>query len=455
MLVQFGLCWVVLSFIYLFYAHIVRPVFLSPLRKVPSAHWTCSFSSFWINSYRRIGSQAWPEISAAHSQKGSIVRLSPHEISVSSLEDAKKVYVEKGGFPKPVWWATAFASYGVINMTSMVGGHGNKEHAARKRHLGNVYAKSFVLGNGELKSAAETVLGTLREVLDGAVTDKGGVLDVFKFLNGAAHADLTSAYLFGLTRGTRFLQTPGSQDTYYNDQNAWLQSKPGWIQARTRLEEFGLQRCGLADAASEDEEKGNGGDAVVYNQLYSRGLRGNDLASEMLDHFMAGSEGPRITLTYMEWELSRSPTTQAKLREELLLLDQDPASDLMALDSLPILDAILTETIRLYPPTPGNQPRITPPAGTTFQGFYIPGGTEVSAPFGIFHFDPSIFPAPDHWEPDRWLMEDQTKLEEMRRRIWAFGKGSRACTGKDFTLIGKSSSAPNITSHSQMVRFWR
>jgi hypothetical protein len=431
--------------VYFLYAHIIHPLFLSPLRKVPAAHWSSSISSVWIRYHRRKGSQALPAIADAHSQKGPIIRLSPNEVSVSSLEGAKKVYVERGGFAKPLWWAREFASYGVINMTSMEGGHGSKEHATRKRELGNVYAKSFVMVNENLRVIAKSVLARLVDVLRDVVKEKNGVMDVYKF-NGAISADFTSAYVFGQAGSTRFLveKDLSTTDTYYFNHDGWIRGKADRNATRTWLEEFGLQRCSSAESALSKAEKGN--DAVVFNQVVSRGLQGKDLASEMLDHFIAGAEGPRTTLTYLEWELSKQPDLQAKLREELLSVSGGGSiPDFMALDSLPFLDAILTETLRVYAPTPGNQYRITPPEGTTIHGVFIPGGTEISAPFGVLQTNPTIFPEPHVWRPERWLIDNQSKVEEMRKWIWAFGKGSRICVGKDFILIGRSCSSDGMS----------
>ena len=43
-------------------------------------------------------------------------------------------------------------------MVSMQGGVGSQEHKGRKRDIGNVYAKSFMIGSDELHSIAASVL---------------------------------------------------------------------------------------------------------------------------------------------------------------------------------------------------------------------------------------------------------------------------------------------------------
>lgn len=95
-----------------------------------------------------------------------------------------------------------------------------------------------------------------------------------------------------------------------------------------------------------------------------------EIASEMLDHNTAALETSGVTLTYIHYLLACRPELQAQLREELLtlappILYPSPGScptlpDPKLLDDLPLLDAIVQETLRLYAPAPGSQPRATP-----------------------------------------------------------------------------------------------
>ena len=89
-------------FAYFFYTLVLHPLYFSPLRNVPFAH-PLAITPWWIKYYRRGGSQAQRTIHAAHKHKGPIVRLAPAEISLASYDDAHKVYIERGGFAKPMW----------------------------------------------------------------------------------------------------------------------------------------------------------------------------------------------------------------------------------------------------------------------------------------------------------------------------------------------------------------
>lgn len=44
------------------------------------------------------------------------------------------------------------------------------------------------------------------------------------------------------------------------------------------------------------------------------------------------------------------------------------------------------------------------------------------------HMDPTVFPDPDTFNPDRWLGAEPDGL--MHKYLLPFGKGSRACAGQ-------------------------
>lgn len=108
----------------------------------------------------------------------------------------------------------------------------------------------------------------------------------------------------------------------------------------------------------------------------------------MLDHLLAAHDPVGFAVAYAVLELSRQPELQRALREELrscvprpgFLADDDDDNDCNgegeevvagptakrqeteteaanALDALPLLDAIMTETLRVHSPAPGPEPR--------------------------------------------------------------------------------------------------
>lgn len=96
----------------LIYRYIVYPAFLSPLSKMPAAHWTSHFLPLWI-SYIRYMNRENKTIFRLHQEKGPILRLGPNDLSVNCYEGGLKT-VYTGGFPKNDFYANRFTNYGSV-----------------------------------------------------------------------------------------------------------------------------------------------------------------------------------------------------------------------------------------------------------------------------------------------------------------------------------------------------
>lgn len=98
--------------LYLIYKYLIYPVFLSPLSKIPSAHFSSSFSSVWI-LLERHNEQENRAIHTAHVKYGDIVRLGPNEISVACVDEGIRT-IYGGGFEKWNWYSDQFENYGWV-----------------------------------------------------------------------------------------------------------------------------------------------------------------------------------------------------------------------------------------------------------------------------------------------------------------------------------------------------
>ena len=77
------------------------------------------------------------------------------------------------------------------------------------------------------------------------------------------------------------------------------------------------------------------------------------------------------TLTFLFWELSKHQDWQTRLREELRTNVQGSATFQQVKD-LPILEAVISEALRLHPAAPASLPRETPAGGVELNGYSIP-----------------------------------------------------------------------------------
>ena len=155
---------------------------------------------------------------------------------------------------------------------------------------------------------------------------------------------------------------------------------------------------------------------------------------------VGGFEVSAVPLSFAMYHLAKDQKLQEKLRKDLepifIAANGENAVDPVMLDEVPLLQAILLETLRLYPPLAGGLARTSPDRPVTLCGYPgIPRGTRVSARCYCLHRNPEVFPNPEAWRPDRWLTTDGSRLAtgpdatEMHRWWWAFGSGSRQCLG--------------------------
>ncbi|PYH41433.1 cytochrome P450 [Aspergillus saccharolyticus JOP 1030-1] len=460
----------------LIYKLILYPLFLSPLSRIPNAHWTAPISPAWIiwRRYRALNNRT---IQAAHEKFGPIVRLGPSEISINCVDGGiKSVYT--GGFEKHEWYPRVFGSFGTVSMFTMTD---NKAHSSRKRLLSNIYSKSFLQSSPHIHLISETImLDRFLPLIHEAVTSNA-VVDMHD-LNQGLTMDFVSSYLYGLANGSNFLQDADFRHRmlqlyqcrkpfeFYHQEVpgllAWtkkfgLRLIPKWCdEANEVLDAWGLSFCDKADECMASTKLET--EPMVYKHLKqgilkqqkAAGLSDADpekqkceIACELYDHLTAGHETSAVALTYLFWELSKHPELQRELREELLTLEprltypRPDASRALpspkSIDALPLLEAIVTETLRLHAPIPGIQPRVTPSPSCTLVGFdNIPANTRVNAQAYSLHRNPAVYPEPESWEPRRWLKDQNSaaELEERRRWFWAFGSGGRMCVGSNLAL---------------------
>jgi len=82
--------------------------------------------------------------------------------------------------------------------------------------------------------------------------------------------------------------------------------------------------------------------------------------------------------------------------------------------------------------TPTRLPRIVPETGWTYAGHYLPTGTMVGCQLFTLHFNPSVFPEPFAFKPERWL---EGPSIEMQRDWIPFSLGVRACLARNLAQL--------------------
>lgn len=80
--------------------------------------------------------------------------------------------------------------------------------------------------------------------------------------------------------------------------------------------------------------------------------------------------------------------------------------------TVPLLDAVINETMRLHPPVPSGTQRVTPPEGLWIKDRFIPGNTIVQVPSYTVFRDERAFLYPNEFIPERWTTRPELILDK-------------------------------------------
>ncbi|HEV7644798.1 MAG TPA: cytochrome P450 [Pyrinomonadaceae bacterium] len=167
---------------------------------------------------------------------------------------------------------------------------------------------------------------------------------------------------------------------------------------------------------SQDEESGSGmSDVQVHD--------------ECLTLFMAGHETTANLLTWTWYLLSQNPEAERKLHEELDRVLQDHVPTFEDLPNLKYAEAVIAESMRLYPPA-WVVGRLAVEEHE-FNGYKVAPRSLVLVSEYVMHRDPRYWENAGEFKPERW--ETLSIKEASQRYIYfPFGGGVRRCIGEQF-----------------------
>jgi cytochrome P450 len=218
-----------------------------------------------------------------------------------------------------------------------------------------------------------------------------------------------------------------------------LRSKTAHHARGSRVRDYGWNSVQSFKKTEKDSEAGKmntAGKLFTYEGTESA-LRDTQIASECMDHLVAGVDTTGDTLCFTMWSLSRPEYAgvQEKLFEELKSIDfpGDGVPSIQKIDALPYLDAVIKEGLRLFAAIPMTLFREVPAEGKSIYGYVLPGGTIVGSQAYSLHRHEDIYPQPEEFIPERWLNIDKETELQMQRQFWAFSSGARSCIGQKYS----------------------
>ncbi|KAL4880289.1 cytochrome P450 [Aspergillus karnatakaensis] len=419
----------------LWFAQLLYKTLTSPLRYLPGPFYTLLTRLPLKLSI--ITGQRVHFIHALHKQHGRIVRISPSEISISSLPEFKEIHRSGSGYLKTKWYQALVmgAVPGVFAMRDV------RDHAARRRLLARAFSKS------ELREVWEGVVRVKVRVavqkMKGEMDRREGRCDVLKWWTFLA-TDVAGHLMFGEDFGMVEL---GVKNEYIHVLESTMKgsginaelpligflgrhipiaSVRAMFRASDYLASYG--RRAVTNARTTSESSRNIFSGMIYaSEKSDTGLSEIDIVTEAGNLIVAGSDTTAVTLTYLVYAVLSQPRLQRELEDELRGLEE--GYDDATLETLPLLNAVIKETLRLYGAAPGSLPRDIPEGGATLAGYYVPEGVTVSTQSYTIHRDPEIYPDSEVFDASRWLGESEKSAKAGQLAYSPFGAGSRICLG--------------------------
>ncbi|GFY45250.1 cytochrome P450 4c3 [Trichonephila inaurata madagascariensis] len=160
----------------------------------------------------------------------------------------------------------------------------------------------------------------------------------------------------------------------------------------------------------------------------------DDVAEEVDNFMFAGHDTTSSGLSWALYMLGIYPEIQRKVHEEIddvLGDDEDRQITLDDIKNLKYLDCVLKESRRLWPPTPFIARDLD--EDVVIDGCLIPKGTSCGILIFMLHRDPDVFPNPEKFDPNRFLLENSTGRHPFA--YIPFSAGPRNCIGQRFAIF--------------------
>ncbi|KAJ8093191.1 hypothetical protein PM082_020676 [Marasmius tenuissimus] len=417
----------------------IHRVFLHSLRKFPGP-WTAAATYYYRAYYDIVKDGGWTEhMEELHERYGPVVRVSPSELHFSDPKAFDDIHIA----PKPV---KHHGFYRALTTRDAVATTIDPKEASKRRvRIGSYFSRRAVL---RLEQTIQKNIDRLIARLTSEPYSGGQPADLL-YAYRATTMDIIMSYLFaqefgaldypgfahpllvsldGIIGGTwmmYYLQPlgdlmqilPESVVRKLNPMAAPLLDQVNHIDRKVEeLTLGGVEDTGDNKAIFHvwlDETSGSGPWSVPKSQVV------DECASMQL----AGSDTVGNACMIGTFHILRKRTTLTKLRRELDAMREEQMT-FEALEKLPYLTAVIKESLRLSYGVASPLPRVIGPSGSTIAGVTVPPGAVVSSATYIVHTNPTIFPDPQEFVPERWL--DNRELDKY---LVAFSKGPRLCLG--------------------------
>ena len=155
------------------------------------------------------------------------------------------------------------------------------------------------------------------------------------------------------------------------------------------------------------------------------------IVDNLVTYLLAGHETTAKALGWTLYLLAMLPEWQERVRAEVRQVTGGRRIDAEQVRDLALLEAVLLESMRLYPPAPSLMRRAR--KATTLGGVEIRQDATIVMPIYVLHRHRRIWQNPLAFDPSRF--DEAARAARHRYAYMPFGAGPRGCIGGSFSLL--------------------
>ncbi|KAF4348745.1 hypothetical protein CsatB_023687 [Cannabis sativa] len=181
-------------------------------------------------------------------------------------------------------------------------------------------------------------------------------------------------------------------------------------------------------------------------------LQEDDMIAVLWEMIFRGTDTTALLTEWVLAELILNPDKQEKLRREINAAFGDGRAVTDAeLSSLPYLQSVVKETLRVHPPGPLlSWARLSTSDVQLSNGMLIPANTVAMVNMWAITHDPHVWEDPLVFRPERFMESEGGADVDVRGcdlRLAPFGAGRRVCPGKNLGLVTVTLWVANLVRH--------
>ncbi|KAF3798974.1 Cytochrome P450 monooxygenase aclL [Colletotrichum gloeosporioides] len=397
---------------------------------------------------RFLGGRQPYEMLKLHQKYGPVVRVAPNELSFNTAQSWKDIYDKRKGHSPFIKSEFYDGGNFAAEAHSIVSVRDPDEHAQMRRYLRDAFS------DRSLREQEHLISQVIDHFIDriGEEGGKPGGIDIVMWFNLTTF-DIIGSLAFGQSFGgvssgeehpwvsivVKSLRMGAMADCFkrFPSVGAVFQKMFPSLLTKliedTRKHEAYTMELVQKRINQQSDRKDFLTKILEYRQTDN--LSDVQIAAHSSDFVgrIAGSETAATALSCITYYLHHNSSILEQLRQEIRdsFRSYEEIND-ASTTGLKLLNAVILEGMRMYPPLPFPLPRVVPQGGDTVDGHFIPAGclpsqTVVSTnPFAA-SMSPEHFHEPWAFKPERWMNSNKEDILEASQ---PFSLGTRNCLGK-------------------------